>query len=102
MEGYRKYMIDRFQEHLQRNFKEHCERHGIVPNENQLLTFLIDQNLISTTNIQKYTVVQEFEKIYPARSHQKTQAVNALANLFSISERTVWSILKHIKRIHKK
>lgn len=96
-EEYRKHILDKFQEHLHRNFILYCERHGIDKTEDQLLAFLIDQELIPATHIQKYAVLKEFEKIYPEQSYRKTQTVNALADRFSISERTVWSILKHIK-----
>lgn len=97
MEEYRKHILDRFQEHLQQNYKNYCERHGIEQTDNQLITFLIDQDLMSLAHVQRYTVLKEFEKLYPEQTYRKTQAVSALANRFSISERTVWSILKYIK-----
>lgn len=99
MEAYRKHILDRFQEHLHRNFKNYCERHGIEPTEDQLITFLIDQNLISGTHIQRYTILKEFEKLYPEQDHHKTHTVNALADRFSLSQRTVWSILKNVSKV---
>ena len=98
MEKYRKYILDRFQEHLHQNFKSHCERHGIDQTDDHLLTFLIDQNLLPITQIQRYTVLKEFENLYPERYPHKTQTVNALADRFCISERTIWSILKHLNK----
>lgn len=99
MEGHRKHIIDRFQELLYQHYEAYCERHGIdKADDNRLVTFLIDQDLITATHIQRYTVLKEFEKIYPGQPHQKTQIVNTLADRFSISERTVWSILKHTKQ----
>jgi len=101
MEEYRKRMIDRFQEHLYQNFKNYCARHGFDPTDDQLITFLIDQDLIPLTQIQRYAVVNEFENVYPDHTLHKTQAVSTVANRFSISERTVWSILKHIRQVRK-
>ena len=94
MEAHRKYIMDRFQEHLQESFARYCERHEIEPSDDRLLSFLIDQDLIPPTQIQRYTVRKEFEQLYPEQASHKTQAVNTLAHRFSISERTVWSILK--------
>lgn len=99
MEAYRKRIIDRFQDHLNQNFKNYCKRHGIERTDDQLITFLIDQNLISITHIQRYTVLREFEKLYPEQDYHKTQTVNVLADRFSISKRTVWSILKHMDKV---
>lgn len=99
MEEHRKYIMDRFQEHLKENFVRYCERHGIdQTDDNRLLSFLIDQDLIPATNIQRYTVLKEFEQLYPKQDKQKTLTVNILAHRFSISERTVWSILKWVGR----
>ena len=93
----RKYILDRFQEHLHSSFENFCTRHGIEPNQNHLITFLIDQDLISPSHLQRYTVLREFEKISTEQNYPKTLVVDTLANRFRISERTVWSILKCIK-----
>ena len=95
---YRKHILDRFQEHLNQNFLNYCQRHGIDQTDDQLITFLIDQNLISHTHIQRYTILKEFERLYPEQDYHKTQTVQVLADRFSISKRTVWSILKHIHK----
>lgn len=95
MEIYRKHILDKFQEHLRKNYIKHCERHEITPTDDQLLTFLIDQNLMSMNRIQQYTVIKEFERLYPQQDNHKTQTVLTLADRFSISERTVWNILKN-------
>lgn len=98
MEGHRKYIMDRFQELLAENFVRYCERHGMDrTDDNRLLSFLIDQDLIPPTQIQRYTILKEFEQISLKEACQKTQAVNTLAHRFSISERTVWSILRFTK-----
>jgi hypothetical protein len=97
MEPYRKQLIEKFQRHLQTNFKTYCERHGISETGEELLTYLIDNDLISVPKLQKYTVIKEFETLIQ-QNHGKTQAVSRLADRFSISPRTVWGILKRIKR----
>lgn len=97
MEEHRKHILDRFQEHLHESFETYCARHGMPKTGIQLITYLIDQDLISTTHIQRYTVLKEFEQLYPEQDRHKTQVVNTLAHRFSISERTVWSILRGMK-----
>lgn len=93
----RKYILDRFQEHLHSSFELFCDRHGIEKTPNQFITFLIDQDLISIAHLQRFTVRKEFEKICAEQDNPKTLVVDTLANRFRISERTVWSILQYTK-----
>lgn len=95
MEGNRKHLLDRFQEHLGERYQMWCERHDVQKSDNLLITFLIDQDLIPTTLIKRYAVLREFDKLSQEPDAHKTHTVNTLAHRFNISERTVWSILKH-------
>ena len=97
MEEPRKYILDRFQEHLHTGFEVFCTRHGIEKTHDQFITFLIDQDLITASHLQRFTVLKEFEKIRSENDGTKTLVVDTLANRFRISERTVWSILKYAK-----
>lgn len=95
---YKKLILDRFQEHVQYDYDNYCERHNLDnTNRERLLTFLIDQDLIPPAHIQRYTVLHEFEQVLAQQELQKTRAVLTLAHRFSISERTVWSILRQVK-----
>lgn len=97
MEEPRKYILDRFQEHLHSGFEVFCTRHGIEKTHDQFITFLIDQDLITSSHLQRFTVLKEFEKICAEQAGPKTLVVDTLANRFRISERTVWSILRYGK-----
>lgn len=90
----RKYLLDRFQTHLINKYASYRDRHNIADPIGGLVTFMIDQELISEKNIKHYTVLLEFEDIYPHEAFHKTRTVIALADRFNISERTVWGILK--------
>jgi len=91
----RKYILDRFQEHLRIGYEAYCARHGLQNTSEQFITFLIDQDLISPAHLQRYTVIQEFEKLKSEHQCLKTQAVDTLANRFQLSERTIWSMLRN-------
>jgi hypothetical protein len=93
----RKFLMDRFQEHVQSSYQTYCNRHGMPPSVPGLITFLIDQELIPPTNIKRFTVVEEFDRLHPEQERQKTRTVNALADRFNISERAVWGILKNAR-----
>lgn len=95
MEEPRKYILDRFQEHLHTSFEAFCSRHALEPSEAQFVSFMIDQGLIPRTNLQRFTVLREFERINAIQEFPKSQLVAVLADRFFISERTVWGILKH-------
>lgn len=94
MDGNRKHILDRFQEHLGESYETWCEKHGVVKSDSHLVTFLIDQDLIPAAHIQRYAILKEFDKLSKEPVFHKTQTVNTLAHRFNISERTVWSILK--------
>jgi hypothetical protein len=76
-------------------------RHDLKKSEDHFITFLIDQNLILTSQLQRFTVWKEFEKMCAEEDYTKSVIVNTLANRFSLSERTVWTILKHTKSNNK-
>lgn len=94
----RKFILDKFQEYLESNYKQFCNRHEIIPSTEVFITFLVDQDLIPSVSIKRYTVLQEYEHLIQKRESQKTKTVVALSDKFNIPERTVWSILNKKKR----
>lgn len=94
MQETRKHLLDRFQEHVYKNFESYCERHHFENTKAGLITYLIDHELIPLLHLQRYTILREFEQLHVEESFQKTQVVGVLAHRFHLSERTVWSILK--------
>jgi len=99
---YRKLITDRFETHVNENFKAFCKRHGLEQNEKHLISFFVDQDLVPGAQVMRYTILNEFEKMAIKGPKQKSLIVNHLADRFSISERTVWSILKNTKMAGKK
>ncbi len=97
MQEARKYILDKFQQHLCSSFEVFCKRHGIKKTDDHFITFLIDQNLISTPQLHRFTICKEFEEMSLEKGYTKSIIVDTLANRFSLSERTVWAILKHTK-----
>ncbi len=95
MEGNRKHLLDRFQRHLEERYQAWCDRHGVQKSDDHLVTFLIDQDLIPSMQIQRYAILNEFDKLSQSPEFHKTLTVNTLAHRFNISERTVWNILKN-------
>lgn len=93
----RKFILDKFQNHIHDGYNAYCVRHGLKKTEDLFITYLIDQDLISPTHLQRYTILKEFEQLCAQNSCPKTQAVDTLANRFRLSERTVWSILREKK-----
>lgn len=90
----RKRILDTFQQHLYQNYEKFCKRQDLQPTAQGLIIFLIDHDLIPPVTIKRYTVLQEFEEVFPKQEHHKTQTVHILSDRFNIPERTVWGILK--------
>jgi hypothetical protein len=92
----RKLILDKFQEHVNLSYEDFCEKHDIIPSNESLITFLIDQNLIPAVSIKRFTVKQEFQQS-SEMSIPKTKKIVALSDKFNIPERTIWGILKNQK-----
>ena len=95
----RKYILDKFEEHLFQKYETYCESHGQQPSSEGLLTYLIDQDLIPPIAIRRFAVKEEFDKLTEKKYFNKTQSVHVISDLFNISQRTIWGILKHNKRM---
>ena len=102
IQGNRKHVLDKFQEYLSENYQMWRTKHHVEKSDAHLVTFMIDQDLIPSTQIQRFTITEAFAKLREEPYFQKTQAVHTLAHRFNVSERTVWNILKHRKTINEK
>ena len=97
MAGNRKQLLDTFQRNLNQNYENYCSRHGIVPSNEGLIIFLIDNDLIPPKNVKGYVVSNEFEKLQEIKNEKKTRMVELLSDKFNLSERSIWTILKNKK-----
>ncbi|MCB0631632.1 MAG: hypothetical protein R2824_02500 [Saprospiraceae bacterium] len=93
----RKYLLDRFQQHLHEDYQDYCCTQGLNPSIQGLITFLIDKDVVSPKQIKDFTVLREFQELYPTQKYRKTQTVNMIADRFNISERSVWGIIRGVK-----
>lgn len=90
----RKKILDAFEGHLSLIYKDYCRRQGEKPTPDGMITFLIDKDLIPAVAIKRFTILHEFEHLYPLKENHKTKTVHSLSDKFNIPERTIWSILK--------
>lgn len=95
----KKYILDQFQTHLKSSFETYCIRHNLKNSQEQFISYLIDHQLITPINLQKFTILREYEDLRARYTDEtkKTEFVNILASRFCLSERTVWGILKAVK-----
>lgn len=93
----RKIIFDKFLQHLEKSFTEYCGRHKQEQTQSNFITYIIDQNLITLPYLQRFTVIREYEQLKEQQQCPKTLLVDTLAHRFSISERTIWGILKNVK-----
>ncbi len=90
----RKQILDNFQEYLCKSYETYCERHDEEIDIEGFINFLIDRELIPNTNINRYTIQKEFERLFPTQDYHKTNTVELISDKYNISQRTVWNILK--------
>ncbi|MEO1516805.1 MAG: hypothetical protein AAFV95_17420 [Bacteroidota bacterium] len=94
MEEARKHLLDSFHKRLLQDYETYCDTHCFDKSTDGLVTYLIDQGLIQSPTIKRYTIQKEFDELYPDGNQKKTQVVDTLANRFNISSRSVWSMLR--------
>jgi len=102
MEEYRKSISDSFQKHLTSNYHAFCEKHGFEASTQHFITYLIDQELLSNATIKRYAIIKEFEMLYPKHDYHKSQTIETLADLFNLSSRHIWSLIKYSQRPEKR
>ncbi len=94
----RKQLMDTFQKYLGEGYDQYCHKHGFEQNIQHFITYLIDRGLVNGATIRKYTILREFERLYPKHNFHKSQTVDALADLFNLSSRHIWSLIKYNQR----
>ncbi len=90
----KKALLDAFEQHLLTDFEAYCERQELPLSTSELLTFLLDQELLSPPRVRHYTVVKEYHYRRQPRYGHKTSVVSLIADRFKLSERTIWNILR--------
>ncbi len=84
---------DCFREHVNRDFKAYCQRHEMAQTDIGLITFLIDQDLIPSKELHRYTIMSEYEQLAVKEKFKKSGAALLLAQRFNISEQRVSQVL---------
>jgi len=90
----RKQILDNFQEYLCNSYETYCQKHDEDIDIEGFVNFLIDRELIPNTNINRFTIQKEFERLFPTQGYHKTNTVELISDKYNISQRTVWNILK--------
>lgn len=94
----RKSILDIFFDKIELNFNHYCQKLEVESTNERLLTFLVDQELISNSNIQHYAILAAFEDAYQKNGEQKTKAVKEVAIRFNLSQRSIWNVLRKYKQ----
>ena len=95
MEEHKNLLSDSFQQHLIESYNNYCEKYGKEPTIRGFINYLLDQDLLTPTKVRQFTICKEFDRIYPKQDYHKSKTVALLAELFNISKRYVWSLLKN-------
>lgn len=92
--SYQKQLLDTFSGRLQRNFVTYCKEQGLEATPNELITYLIDREIIQASQIKKYAILEAFDDLKNRDGLTKTQVVTVLANRFNVTERSIWNTLR--------
>ena len=88
-------MKEAFIAHVFSNFQRYCATKGLTPSTASLLEYLLAGNLIPTTSVHHYTILNEYKAWSAAGKYRnKTETIRALATAYGLHENTVWNVLK--------
>ena len=90
-----KRLLLNFEEHLKQDFEGYCQRHAIENDTNNFIIFLLDKGLVNAATVKRYTIVNDYNNCFTDQGFHKSRTVEELADLYNLSERHVWSILKY-------
>ena len=94
----RKQIMDIFCGKLLGNFRCYCNEHQIPEELDNFATYLIDQELIDTSIIRQYAILESFKDLYPGKETRKTHTVELLAGRFNLTPRSIWNVLRKWER----
>ncbi len=83
-----------FRNRMPKMFEAYCYERGVEPDTQNLITYLLDTEVIQRSKIRKFNVINEFKLQLQENGNIKTHAVNAVASRFDLSDRSVWAIIK--------
>ena len=88
-------LLEAFLQYIEQDYARHCDTHGISKTDEQLVKYLLDQLIVPVSEAYRYTLLKEYQRLMESGKSKKTEVVKIMASRFSISERTIWSVLKH-------
>ncbi len=95
MKAYTQILVDQFSTRLQKEFISFCEQNRLDSEPKTLLLYLIDNEIISRTDVRKYTILHEFEELCQMKTINKSSIIRSLAAKFNISDRAIWSMIRN-------
>ena len=97
----RKQVLDIFQDRLLEKFRDYCLLHNMEVNVKHLIVYMIDNGLINNLTIQRQAIINEFDYWFPRLEYHKTRTVQVISNKLNLTDRTIWTALKHHERKEK-
>jgi hypothetical protein len=83
-------------------FTTWCKSKEIEPNNDALLSYLLERNIITELTIKRFVVVKKYPFVLSENSEIKTAAVWQLEEMYNISESTIRVILKRFQSYFRK
>ncbi|MEO1261055.1 MAG: hypothetical protein AAFZ15_19800 [Bacteroidota bacterium] len=98
MEANQMFLFRQFEKKIQQSWDQYCKAHSVENRTEEFIAWLIDQQLISDTSIRRYTIISDYNNLYPDGKTKKTEVVRSLSLKYNLSERSIWTIIRKIVR----
>lgn len=81
-----------FTEELAKAFKVNCENLGIEPTNENFSRFILEINLVTETQVNRYMCYRLFPILLYKFNGVKVRAVHELEDILCLKERHIWSL----------
>jgi len=86
-------LLRKFRQSLQSSWEEHKINHQVPDSQDAFIEFLIDNEIIKTEIIRRYTIATEFQE-RAANYKTKSELIALLSERYKLSKRAIWNYIR--------
>ena len=93
MENIQQQLVTKFSKTLQSSWEQYRTTYQIADNQDTFIEFLIDNKIIKTEIIRRYTITKEFQE--RAEDYKtKSELIALLSERYKLSKRAIWNYIR--------
>ena len=86
-------LIRKFRQSIRSSWEQHKINHNIPDNQDSFIEFLIDNEIIKTEIIRRFTIAKEFHE-RAGDYKTKSELISLLSERYKLSKRAIWNYIR--------